>query len=219
MHFELFNEKAIYSYENLLRKGKGTIRDKEALRERDRHPTTFLQKMLNRESESVVGFKLFPEHIRRGDRAFFERLLADPSILKVVLRRENCLAVCASAMRSALSGSYLRTNLDHLRVVIEPNEFESFNTGYEGWYSFVRERIAGQRYVEISYEELTGNQQNALGRIYDLLEVTHSTTAPALDILPQTTRKVSEAVANFDQLKVSFASTPRARDFDEDEDL
>lgn len=172
--------------------------------------------MLNREDEDVVGFKLFPEHIRRGDSAFFERLLADPSIVKVVLRRDNVLATCASVMRSALSGSYLQTNLDHLRVHIEPSDLEAFITAHDGWYSFVRERLTGQRHVEVTYEELVKDTPAALGRIYELLQVPHSPTLPAMDILRQTTHSTRKAVANHHHLKVAFASTPRANDFDDE---
>ena len=78
----------------------------------------------------AVGFKLFPEHVTRGGGGgggggqgrlpptldFYERLLADPRIKKIILRRENRVATCASVLRSSVTGSFLGKNLDHVKV-------------------------------------------------------------------------------------------------------
>lgn len=74
---------------------------------------------------TAVGFKLFPEHMRRSAKHLevAERVLQDPRIKKVVLVRENRLAVAVSKLRAASTG--MLTNL----YAVGPN--------YSGWESFL----------------------------------------------------------------------------------
>jgi LPS sulfotransferase NodH len=218
MHFEVFNDKAIYMYERRgSPKGSGTVRDIASLRARDKDPSAFLKRIVDGESENIVGFKLFPEHMNRSEQLheFFERVLSDPRIRKVVLRRENHLDVCVSAMRAACTGEYLNKNLDDVQVHIKPQDFENYVYSYDSYYEFLQERLAGQQYVDITYEQLVSSPEEALLPVYKLLSASPSGgSAPASDIVQQSTTTRDRKVLNFEALRAAFLATDRAGDFE-----
>lgn len=56
----------------------------------------------------AVGFKLFPEHMRRSEKhhEVAESVLRDPRVKKVVMMRENRLEVAVSKLRAASTGAF-----------------------------------------------------------------------------------------------------------------
>ena len=219
MHFELFNEKAIYKQS---KPGEihGRIRDIEQLRARDKDPATFLSQTIRESLEvpgcTAVGFKFFPEHVRENED-FLEKLLADPRIRKIVLRRENQLACVTSIMRASVTGEYIHASSDHIPVHLSPPDFQAWTECYDQYYSFLSDRLRGQNYVEITYESLVANPEQTLCPVYKLLGLSdQSSNLPKLkgDLKPQSSGNIRDAVANFGELCGVFASTPRAGDFD-----
>eukprot|EP00961_Rhodomonas_salina_P195014 2632927-Rhodomonas_salina.2 len=207
MHFELFNDKAAYT-------DTGPITDISVLRQRDLDPTAFFCSKVNESEKSRVGFKMFPEHAH--DMDFLERLLADRRVKKVVLRRENRLALCTSVMRTAVTGHYIHKTIDHVPVHIKPHELESFIEGYDKYYAFLRERLADQHFVEISYEELVAEPKTTLTPVLRLLglESEQDEHPGSRDIQPQSSGELRHAVVNFEELRAAFLGTERAPDFD-----
>jgi hypothetical protein len=63
--------------------------------------------LLGQQGGTAVGFKLFPEHMRKSERHadVAERVLQDARVKKVVLVRENRLAVAVSKLRAAVTGA------------------------------------------------------------------------------------------------------------------
>ena len=59
-----------------------------------------------------MGFKLFPDHWTGGNEETLKRVLADRRIKKIILRREDYLAVYASKLRADKTGAYIRKSLD-----------------------------------------------------------------------------------------------------------
>jgi LPS sulfotransferase NodH len=212
MHFELYNEKAIYTQS---RPGEthGANRDLDAIRARDKDPAGFLERTIRESPTPAVGFKFFPEHARDAD--FLDRLLADHRIRKVILRRENRLACLTSIVRASVTGSYINASLDKVRVHISPSDFQSWIRGYDQYYAFLRDRLTGQEFVEITYESLVANPSSTLQPIFGLLGLPPQLNARALpgDLRPQSSGKLSQAVANYDTLREAFAFTNRERDF------
>jgi LPS sulfotransferase NodH len=220
MHYELFNDKAVYAHDGQHTTGAD-------IKDRDSDPASFLTKMLTVEKRSeplgggqptCVGFKVFPEHICRSkaSRCLFENLLSDTRVRKIVLRRENRLAVCVSALRSSVTGEYIKKNLDDVKVKIAPHELQTFIDHYDNYYNYIGERLAGQHgtWLDVTYEDLVRDPSKTTRRIYKLLSV--PAAAPASPIRKQTTTGLRNAVDNFDELRDAFAGTERACDFDED---
>ena len=219
MNFELYNEKAIYGANGKM------VCDPALLRRRDEDPCQFLKDTLDKHSVShaSVGFKLFPEHITRGRNGsdvlydFFERLLADPRIKKVVLKRENRAATCASVLRSSITGSFVRKNLDHVQVHIKPTDLHEFVQGYDKYYEFVEERLAGQQWIDVTYETLVEKTESELQRVCRFLGVRVGIQAMDVGVeksVPkQTSRPLKALIKNFAELRSAFAGTGREIDF------
>lgn len=171
MHYELFNDKGVYMHDRELSNG-------DTVKERDNEPAEFLSRMYNIEARAkqlgggqpeCVGFKVFPEHMCRSQRSrkLFEDLLADPRVHKIILRRENRIAVCASAMRASVTGAYIKADLNHVQVHIKPDEAQEFIDTYDRYYKYVKERVSGQQgsWTELTYEELVDDPKLATRRV------------------------------------------------------
>ena len=152
--------------------------------------------------------------------AFLEPLLEDPRVKKIVLRRENRVATCASVLRSSVTGSYIKQNLDHVKVSISPRDLAAFVQGYDGYYAFLRERMAGQSWLELTYEGLIADKENEIQRVCDWLDVDVQNVVSVLDlgverdVVRQNTRSLRESVENYEQLRAAFIGTDVAADFD-----
>ena len=222
MHYEIFNDKAIYAHDGELHTG-------EDVKNRDTDPFSFLARMFSVDSRAkalgggrpeCVGFKVFPEHMCRSkaSRELFEQVLSDPRVIKIILKRENRAAVCASALRASVTGHYIKKNLDGVKVKFEPHELQAFVNNYDGYYKYLAERVAGQRgkWIEISYEELVRDPESTLQRLYDLLGVAPVPLARGVirDIPRQSDGVLSNALANYEELRHAFSGDERSRDFE-----
>ena len=217
MHFELFNEKASF------RRDGETVTDPDVLRLRDVDPCAYFEEAMrdHEMTATAVGFKLFPEHVTRQDQnVFFEPLLADPRVKKILLRRENRVATCASVLRSSVTGSYIRQNLDHVKVKIDPKDLAAFVKGYDDYYAFLRERMAGQHWLELTYEGLVAEKEKEIQRACEWLGVHVPQGVSVLDlgverdVVKQSTRTLRESIENFEQLRAAFIGTDVAVDFE-----
>lgn len=193
----------------------------EVIRTRDANPTAFLSTVFSAGKESV-GFKVFPEHVCRSasSRELFEQVLADPRVRKIVLRRDNRVETCVSCVRANATGSYIRKNLDHVHVRIEPHELQRFADAYDAWYDYLDERLVGQagNVARVSYEELTASPKSAeaaLRRVYAMLGVPSVAPAPGVrrDVPRQTLQPIHGRLQNYTALRDAFAGTNLAADF------
>eukprot|EP00588_Corethron_pennatum_P030414 CAMPEP_0194311960 /NCGR_PEP_ID=MMETSP0171-20130528/8886_1 /TAXON_ID=218684 /ORGANISM="Corethron pennatum, Strain L29A3" /LENGTH=960 /DNA_ID=CAMNT_0039066277 /DNA_START=458 /DNA_END=3340 /DNA_ORIENTATION=- len=224
MHYEIFNDKAIYSHD-------GICNAQDEIGKRDSSPADYLRDALSiterARSEGggkpkAVGFKVFPEHICRStkSRELFEELLADTRVRKIILHRRNRLAVCVSALRASVTGQYIKKKLDYVRVHIEPEGLQGFIDNYDCYYSYIRERLAGQGgdngcWMQITYEELIEDHQGTAGKIYKFLGVTpfEPRSGHAGQSQRQTNGDMSSAISNFEELRHAFSGTDRETDF------
>lgn len=221
MHNELFNGKAIYAHD-------GIINSSEEVNTRDRDPAAFLARSLSIVSRSkslgggtaqATGFKVFPENMCRSvaSRELFERVLSDRRIAKVILRRENRVKVCVSSLRASVTGEYIHTPLDDVRVHVSPPEVQTFIESYDAYYSYVKERVGGQAgsWVELLYEDIVSDPTAATGKVYDMLGVARVPAAPevAQRIPAQSSGSLRVALVNFEELESAFAGSDRASDF------
>jgi len=127
MHNELFNVKGVFTHCG------GICTD---LHKRDTCPGDLLHAAFSVKGEGyAVGFKLFPEHIRRSEvhHDLFLRLLRDPAVKKIILERKSRLAVAVSSVRALVTGSYTKQNIGNLRVYLKPSDFQCFCESYDAY--------------------------------------------------------------------------------------
>jgi LPS sulfotransferase NodH len=156
MHFELFRVGEID-----FQTGSGAHLEMMALspEERDRDPIEFLQKVKAAEILPVVGFKLFPW---QNDK-LAETLIVDPSIRKVILHRENLLAMYASKRIAEQTNRYFSTDKgarDTVRCLFQAKGFEAMASEVTNWFSQARGLLeaTGQAYFDLPYAQINDEQ-------------------------------------------------------------
>ncbi len=105
-----------------------------------------------------VGFKVFPEH--GNDEAY--RLAQDTGLAKIVLYRENFLAVYASLLAAFHTGAYSAVEMLHVTrpaVTFSNDQFREWHSAYTEFYSRILERLraTGQEFHLIRYDELNAD--------------------------------------------------------------
>mmetsp|Transcript_2598 Transcript_2598/g.5938 ORF Transcript_2598/g.5938 Transcript_2598/m.5938 type:complete len:1000 (-) Transcript_2598:117-3116(-) len=217
MHNEVFHSKKIHTYhEKKLSKNQDW---KWNTQSRDAHPEEFISDLFNRSPDlcavkttkkyKAVGFKLFPEHLcNKAKKKMFVSLMADARVKKVILKRGNPFEVYVSMLRSALTGKYLTSNLDNVRVHVDAAEFENFLVDYEKCFELYRSMLKGQDICHISYEKLVKDRSKTLQKLQMFLGVDHSYVPNALSVTQkQSSLPVSKVVENFSELKALYSCT------------
>lgn len=160
--------------------------------------------------EQAIGFKLFPEHIKRDPEAM-AALLADPAVKKIVLRRGNAVATYVSQRRALLTGQFLQVkHPGNVFVHIDPDELQRHLSNYKGCYAAYARLLAGQAFHEVLYEDLCGDAKDDTFRgIADFLGLESRVPAP----LTQTARQTPASISNFEELATAFLHTAYRGDF------
>lgn len=142
MHNELFNQIDIFSYHpKALERKEGDSESKWNFLSRDLWPEVFLEHIWSgqysnggkiKESGKAVGFKSFPDHWKDSSNDdVFKDLMDDFRIKKIVLKREDELAVYVSMMRAEKTGIYMSNKYpEDLRVRVDPVKFQTFLNNY-----------------------------------------------------------------------------------------
>jgi hypothetical protein len=138
MHNELFNPIDIFTYypRAVARNEQG---DRWATLGRDLYPEAFLDHIwtgkfaddgsLINEKFKAVGFKSFPDHWKdvRNEHIWQKAIMNDFRIKKVVLYREDELAVFVSMMRAEKTGRYMTLKYpEQLKIKVDPVRFQAF---------------------------------------------------------------------------------------------
>jgi hypothetical protein len=139
MHNEIFNIAKIWTYQN-----EDVLSDATwcwDIFSRNRDPIAFLvdvfkRKPLKKLQWKVVGFKMFPDHWTSENEEALQRVLADRRIKKIILRRNDYLAVYASKLRADKTGKYINKSLDEVKIRINLSAFESFIEYYNACYEY-----------------------------------------------------------------------------------
>lgn len=138
MHNELFNNAKIWTYMDKDKLANPACR--WDVFSRDKNPMAllydiFLREPLKKKCWKAVGFKLFPDHWTDDNDEILKRVLADRRIKKIVLRREDYLAVYASKLRADKTGAYIKKSLDGILLHIDLSAFDKFIRYYDAWYA------------------------------------------------------------------------------------
>jgi hypothetical protein len=122
--------------------------------ERDADVPAFLRRLKAIEPEKLLGVKLFPGHgwnIR-------DQLMADHAIPKLVLYRQNLLAVYASNAIAVAANQFstLYKPMPDIKVAFDAAAFEKHVADIRAWYAWAMGTLAGQgqRFFFVPYELL-----------------------------------------------------------------
>lgn len=120
--------------------------------ERDADLSRFLWRVKNADGCRAVGCKIFPGHSPDLTR----RLLADRLVKKVVLYRQNLLAMYASTQIAAASNKFHHA-ADDRQAHFDGEDFEAFAQSTRAWYHSCTSTLAesGQAFFFVPYEMLS----------------------------------------------------------------
>ena len=224
MHNELFNTIDIFTYyPELLDPKRWTVLT------RDLHPEDFLQELwssnlatrITADGETVttipkkaIGFKSFPEHWTpvRNDSTFTRAILENQNVKKIVLKREDELAVYVSALRADETGLYLGKHYPkNLKVYVNPAFFQRFVNNYRNAFrNRYKSPMPKRDTFHITYEQLIDEDHfrtDILPKLWKFLKV--DPTVP-LRKEAQTIKQadpdedLSQVITNYDELEFCF---------------
>lgn len=179
MHNELFNPIDIFTYHPSFKNIKN---DKNnplwTVLTRDLFPADFLHFVwtgmhADRETpikpnSKAIGFKSFPEHWIdvRNEKFWQEYLIEDLRVKKIILRREDELAVFVSMKRADQTGFYMTKSYpEDLKLHIDPAEFQRFVNNYRNTFrNKYRSPIEKRDTFHITYEQLVNETEQDFER-------------------------------------------------------
>ncbi|CAM9662421.1 unnamed protein product, partial [Scytosiphon promiscuus] len=141
MHNEIFHNRAIHTYhQDRLEEWGWTVAC------RDANKKAFIKDVFSHSDRpnQAIGFKLFPEHICR-DPETMASLLADPTLKKIVLRRDDAVATYLSQRRALLTGQFLHVRQARdVTIRIDPDELQQHLTNYDACFASYVRLLTGQ---------------------------------------------------------------------------
>lgn len=223
MHNELFNTIDIFTYyPELLDPKRWNVLT------RDLHPEEFLQDLWSFTSSTrvsadggtitttvkkAIGFKSFPDHWSavRNDSTFSRAILENQNVKKIVLKREDELAVYVSALRADETGLYLGTCYPKdLKMHVNPAFFQRFVNNYRNTYRNTYKSPVQRDTFHITYEQLIDEhhfRDDILPKLWNFLNV--DPTAPLRKEV-QTIKQadpdedLSDVITNYEELEFCF---------------
>lgn len=225
MHNELFNPIDIFTYyQNSLFRNEEN--DRWTPLGRNLYPEAFLEHIwtgrdisgeLIKETTKAVGFKSFPDHWweARNDSVFEKQIMEDVQVKKVVLFREDELAVYVSMKRAEETGLYMTKRYpEGMNIYVDPAAFQIFLNNYSD--TFQRRYLSSMRNQDtfrISYEQLVQEEhfeKDILPLLWDFLGVDNSFP---LRKLRETVKQadpqedLATAIQNYEELEFCFRHT------------
>ena len=204
-HHEVFNPKGIRVALPL----RDTDFSLGTVEERRAAPEAFLERIWTRNlGFPSVGFKF----TYRQDEAIYRRLLADDTIAKIVLRRQNRMKAYVSHRISETLDEwevYSERNLmhDRPRVSVDPGRFLERVAFDEAYYREIQQAVTsgGHSWIEVRYERLSSlAEQNA---ILGFLGVEPTSEGLKPRSIKQNSSHLRDLVVNFEELVRYFAGT------------
>ena len=188
---------------------------------RDLFPDRFLEYVWDngtvrriKSKAKAVGFKSFPEHWLdvRNESIWKELILDDLRIKKIVLHREDELAVYVSMQRADLTGLYMTHNYPKdLKIHVDPAAFQIFINNYRHTFQKKYKSPIFQRDTFwITYEQLIDDEvfeRQVYPKLMEFLKV--DSTVP-IQRLRETIKQahpnedLANVIANYEELEFCF---------------
>ena len=225
MHNELFNPIDTFTYyqDSLKRNEEDEIWTPQG---RDLYPEAFLEHIwtgrnisgiLLKPKAKSVGFKSFPDHWweSRNDHIFEQEIMDDPQVKKVVLFREDELAVYVSMKRAEITGLYMTKSYPmKLKIHVDPVAFQIFTNKYHDVFQRrYKSSMPEQDTFPITYEQIIDEEnfeRNMLPLLWDFLGVDNTV---GLKKLRETVKQanpeedLSSVIGNYKELEFCFRYT------------
>jgi LPS sulfotransferase NodH len=199
-HYEVFHPHAVYYAHAFPEHRPEFLRD---VARRDADPRGFLDWLYaTHYGHAAVGLKLFPGQ----EPELTATALADSSIRKLVLRRDNRVRVFLSAKRATAVGKFTQLSYDGMPIELDADELQEFCAGYDAYFEQVERLVAGQDVLRLSYERLFDPAR--LDEVLAFLGVGPARVELAAKHARQSSDSLERAIANFDELAQRLAGTP-----------
>jgi glycosyltransferase involved in cell wall biosynthesis/LPS sulfotransferase NodH len=231
MHNELFNPIDIFTYhphifESTNKQNEQNDRRRWTVLTRDLFPEDFLRfiwsartvdnvPILPRKTQAI-GFKSFPEHWIdvRNEHVWKEYVLEDLRVKKVILYREDELAVFVSTKRAEMTGHYMTHPYpSDVKVYVDPAEFQSFVNNYRHTFrKKYRSPIEKRDTFRITYEQLVDQKRfetEILPELWKFLGVKYTAARHLRETVKQASDEedLSVVISNYDELEQCFRYT------------
>ena len=192
-----------------------------ALELRARDPRAFIDTMVYGRMPkrvSAVGFKLFYYHAREPNWACIWPHLGDMEGLKVIhLKRQNLLRTYLSMSYALQDRQWIaRSDRGVTRKEAIELVYEDVLKGFRkirAWENEGDRFFSGQPVLEVFYEGLVGRYDEEMSRIQDFLGVPRSSAHA--NTRKQSIQRLSESIANYEELKARFQGSEWAAFFEE----
>jgi LPS sulfotransferase NodH len=181
-------------------------------------PLAFLAKHVFRrwpKEYGAVGFKLFYYHARQPPHSLvWDHLAGDPSIGILHIKRRNILKQYYSLQLAHKTNVWASTGVSVEDPPLMRLEVEACRKHF-AWVRSLEHECAEffkERSVhDVYYEDLITDQDRKMAAIQDVLELRHERVIAKL--ARQRRKPLSQAIANYDELKQAFKNTPWAEFF------
>ncbi|MEM0907741.1 MAG: hypothetical protein AAGJ94_10285 [Pseudomonadota bacterium] len=200
-HFELFHKNVVHI--------DGVDRSDE-IPQRDAQPFEWLDGVLSSSNKPMVGFKIFPN---QNDEVL-DALIEDDDVAKIVLFRENFLAVYSSLLISTARADWSQSADDATtlgKIDLKSHtwgntvEFDAadFQARYDAYIGFYRRSVkklvnANQKFLFIEYAETLN--EDLMRRIFPFLGVAQPETI-SVNLKKNNTSRIMTRFSNRDAVK------------------
>ena len=168
----------------------------------------------------AVGFKLFYEHCREGDRVkLWDRLSAEKSVKVVHLTRDATFDLYLSLLYAQRTNQWL---VRHEDAETASNDSEDIEVDVEHCRAFLErylasrqqtaERFSAHPYLEVDYSELESDLGATVSKIRRFIGAPDP-HEPKAALLKQASRKAEEKVLNYKSIREAFEGTSLAHLF------
>jgi hypothetical protein len=170
--------------------------------------------------EIATGFKLLypylePEYAKRVGipslPGVVDYLAQEKTIQIIHLKRRNKLKTLVSIKLARLSKKYIRFDdqdpmNDEQQLLLTTKECETFFLQMEAWETKYDQLFAGDRLLNLFYEELVADIPGNAREIQNFLQVPYYHLAPTTK--KQTSKPLPDTIANYAELKAHFQASP-----------
>jgi LPS sulfotransferase NodH len=190
------------------------------LKQYQTQPLDFLNQIVFRKfrpSVQAVGFKLFYYHAQKEPfRTIWEELEEDTQLRVIHIKRRNILRTHLSRAQAARSGNWVNTTGEKERetaITLDPNALREDFEQTRRWEMEADTRFSAHPLFQVEYENLANNYATIIPAIQQFLKL------PVHPVQPQTFKQsqlpISQAVSNYDALKLEFAHSHWVEFFEE----
>ena len=202
-HYEVLHPKQIYYAMTYAERRPQFL---PSLADRDADPRAFIDDLFERDfGHQAVGVKLMHGHAPQ----LTGELLRDPSVRKIVLRRENRVRVFLSVKRATRAGKFTHLSYHGKPIELDPAELRAFSREYDEYFAWVDRHLVRQDFLRVSYERLFDCGE--VDRVLEFLGVTGvDESSLEAEHSRQSHDTLREAISNFAELERKLARTELA---------